>query len=158
MDNKVTIRNAKESDIETVIEIWKEFIDFHKERDRLLTRRADGHEYFAKFFRENMEKETSHVLVAEIAGKIVGYCQNMIVEFPPVLVTEKYGNVMDMAVTEKYRSQGIGEKFFNEAKKWFREKGLERLEVRVLAANEIATNFWRKMGFKPYLETVYMEI
>ena len=155
---KVTIRNANEKDLPSVIKIWKEFIDFHKEKDRLLTRRADGHEYFAKFFRENIEKETALVLVAETEGKVVGYCQNLIEVFPPVLVTEKYGNVMDMAVTEKYRSQGIGEKFFNEAKKWFKEKGIERLEVRVLVANEIATSFWRKIGFKPYLETVYMEI
>jgi hypothetical protein len=37
-------------------------------------------------------------------------------------------------------------------------RGIRRIEVRVAVTNGISTVFWRKMGFQPYLETLFSEL
>jgi GNAT superfamily N-acetyltransferase len=96
--------------------------------------------------------------VAKCNGRIAGHSLAFISEYPPVLTIKRYGLFQDLAVTADYRKCGIGESLFDKTLKWFREHGIERIEVRVSVHNELSTAFWRKMGFKPYLETLYMEI
>jgi GNAT superfamily N-acetyltransferase len=64
---------------------------------------------------------------------------------------------MDLAVTKQWRRKGIGVQLFNAAKQWFDSSGVKRVEVRVATSNETALGFWRKLGFKPYMETMYLD-
>jgi len=158
MNGKVNIREAVMEDVPAIIEIWKELMDFHKERDRFFSRSATGHESFADFITGHISNESSYVFVAETGEDIVGYCLAIVEKHPPVLEVQEYGLVQDLAVTSKYRRSGIGERLFKEARGWFSEKGVRRIETRVAKSNKAATEFWAKMGFIPYLETVFMEI
>jgi GNAT superfamily N-acetyltransferase len=158
VEKEVTIRQATQKDTQAMVELWKEMIDFHKELDRFFTRKSTGHQEWMKFITDHISKETSCVLVAECKGRIVGYSLAIISEYPPVLTIKRYGLFQDLAITADYRRCGIGESLFAEMLKWFREHGIERMEVRVSVRNELSTAFWRKMGFKPYIETLYLEI
>jgi GNAT superfamily N-acetyltransferase len=158
MNGQVNIREAVVEDVPAIIEIWKELMDFHKELDSLFSRSATGHERFAEFVTSNMEKEDSCVLVAADGGHIVGYCQACISNYPPVLVKEKYVEIFDMAVTKKYQRQGIGRMIIDALRRWYADKDVDRIELKYLTANKSAEKFWTKMGFKSYLETVFMEI
>lgn len=158
MKAQITIREAVENDMPTMVELWKEMMDFHKERDRVFTRTATGHEGWAEFITGHMSKEDSCVLVAECASRIVGHCLAFIVKNPPMLTTRRYGLFQELAVTANYRRYGIGEKLVKNMLAWFAEQGLERIEVRVSVQNELSTAFWRKMGFRLYAETLYREI
>ncbi len=62
------------------------------------------------------------------------------------------------AVTANYRRCGIGEELVKEMLKWFRDHDIKRIEVKVSVHNELSTAFWRKMGFNPYIETLYLEV
>jgi GNAT superfamily N-acetyltransferase len=63
-----------------------------------------------------------------------------------------------MAVTKNYRRSGIGERMYKLIQDWFKQQDVNRIELRVSLPNEISTSFWRKMGFKPYLETVVKKL
>ena len=39
MNNEIEIREAKEKDISAMVELWKEFIDFHAESEPFFTNR-----------------------------------------------------------------------------------------------------------------------
>jgi ribosomal protein S18 acetylase RimI-like enzyme len=158
MGKNITIRKATAEDVPAIVELWKELIDFHKECDRLFSRSENGHKAFTDWITGHISSDTSCVFVAEAGMDIVGYCLAIVEKYPPVLEIKKYGLIQDIAVTGAYRRGGIGERLLKEAKGFFREKGLRRIETRVAINNKLSTGFWAKMGFKPYLETAFMEI
>ncbi len=158
MEKEFTIRKATVEDVSAVVELWKELMDFHKEFDRFFSRSANGHKGFADFITGHISSETSNVFVAEVGKNLVGYCLAFIEKYPLVLEMQEYGLVQDLGVTKKYQRRGIGKRFLKEAQSWFSEKGVHRIEARVAKSNKLSTEFWAKMGFTPYLETVFMEI
>jgi ribosomal protein S18 acetylase RimI-like enzyme len=158
MTIEAIIRKAGRADVPSILELWKELMDFHKERDQLFSRSATGHESFADFITGHISSETSNVFVAEAGKDIVGYCIAIVEKYPPVLEIQEYGLVKSLAVTEEHRHSGIGKRLLEEAQSWFSEKGVHRIEARVAKSNRLATDFWAKMGFVPYLETVFFEI
>jgi GNAT superfamily N-acetyltransferase len=158
MTTEVIIRKAAAEDVPSILGLWKELMDFHKELDLIFSRSADGHERFADFVTGHISSETSNVFVADAGKDIVGYCVAIVEKYPPVIEIKEYGLVQDLAVEEKHRRSGIGKRLLEEARSWFSEKGVHRLEARVAKSNRSATDFWAKMGFVPYLETVFLEI
>lgn len=154
MTNQSTIRKAVPTDLDAIVTLWKEFMDFHARRDGHLARAADGHEWFRELVAEQIASDDVCILVAEMDGDVVGYCLTKLAEAPPVLEEQGFGSVVDLAVTERYRRGGIGERLYREAEAWLDERGIRRIEVRVVMANEVSTAFWRKMGFDPYVATV----
>jgi GNAT superfamily N-acetyltransferase len=158
MATGITIRKAVTQDVPSILELWKELMDFHKERDRIFSRSATGHEGFADVITGHISSDISCVFVAEAGKDIVGYCLAFIEKYPPVLEIKEYGLVQDVAVTENHRRRGIGKRLLHEAQRWFSKNGVRRIEARVAATNKISTGFWSKMGFTPYLETVFVEI
>jgi GNAT superfamily N-acetyltransferase len=158
MKNQIKIRKAGQRDIPAMVELWKEMMDFHKERDKFFTLRAGTDKKWFKFITGHISSTKSTVLVAEHNGRLVGHCLTFISEYPPVLTTKRYGVFQEIAVTADYRRSGIGQRLVEEMLKWFRKRRITRLEVRVSVFNEISTAFWRKMEFKPYLETLCREV
>ena len=158
MPGRVVIREAGAEDVGAIVELWVEMIDFHAERDPFFARSADGDKVFAEFVAKNIAGETVCVLVAERDGRIVGYCQGMIERHPPVLERVEYGQILDFGVTADCRRTGVGEQLCTRLCEWLAAKGVHRIEVRHSIANEIASRFWPKMGFRPYLKTLCMEV
>jgi ribosomal protein S18 acetylase RimI-like enzyme len=154
---QIALRQATLQDIPAIIELWKEMIDFHRIRDPFFTRAVNGEDVFAEFVEKNINSESACVYVAIIGGTIVGYCQGMLEKHPPALVQTDYGQILDFAVTADYRRTGVGERLCRALQGWFVLKGVHRIEVRHSEFNEIAARFWPKMGFKPYMKTLFKE-
>jgi ribosomal protein S18 acetylase RimI-like enzyme len=158
MMNKVSIRKAVVDDLNAIGNLWQEFMDFHKRCDPHYSRSTDGHDRFKEFISGHMTSDISCVLVAEQGTTVVGYCLATLAKYPPVFENRDYGMVFDLAVTELCRRKGIGERLFHEAEAWFADRGIHRIEVRVAVSNETSTAFWKKMGFNPYVTTVFKNI
>lgn len=152
------IRSAVTDDTPAITAIWQEFMDFHAQRDRHFTRADDGHRRFADFVSGRMEHHNSCVAVADQAGQVVGYCLAMISHYPPVFVYDTYGAISDLAVRAEFRRQGIGAALVRHACGWFADRDIRRIELRVATTNEASTAFWRKMGFRPYMEVLYKNV
>ena len=61
---------------------------------------------------------------------------------------EEYGLVIDLYVKEEYRRKRIGEKLTRELLKWFKSKGMKRVEVFIDIKNKIGVSAWTKFGFE----------
>ena len=157
LKTQVNIREAVENDVPSLVELWKEMMDFHKERDRVFTRTATGHISWIDLISDHMSKDDSCVLVAECDGRIVGHCLAFIVENPPVITTKRYGMFQELAITANHRRCGVGEQLVKEVLKWLRNHNIKRIEVKVSVHNELSTAFWRKMGFRTFLESLCLE-
>ncbi|MHC4117282.1 MAG: GNAT family N-acetyltransferase [Planctomycetota bacterium] len=154
MGKEITVRRATQRDIPAIIELWNEFMAFHREKDPLFTQAPNSEEVFAGFVHSNIDCETACVHVAVVDEQLVGYCQGKLGKYPPVIVERDYGEILDVAVSADHRRTGVGERMFAALRAWFRSNGVHRIEVRRSISNEIASRFWRKMGFEPCLETL----
>ena len=143
----IVVRCGREEDIPQIVEIWKEFFDFHGTRDTHYTRTSDGHELFARFIDLQMCEADSFVCVAQRAEYVIGYCLAKIETYPPVFLRPNYGSIWDLAVTEGARRTGAGTALVRTAETWFMERGLTRFETRLSTTNEVSTAFWAKMGY-----------
>ncbi len=158
MQTMAVIRPATRRDIPAIVGLWEELMDFHQALDPFFTRSVQGSNIFARFIEENIRNDAACVLVAVVDGKIVGYCQGILDRHPPALAESDFGQIFDFGVTADYRRAGIGEQMFQTLYGWFRREGIRRIEVRHSTFNEIASRFWPKMGFQPYLQTLFLEL
>ena len=62
---EIKYRQAVEKDISRIVELWEEFIDFHKVRDSFFSRSKVGPENFGKFVGQNLRNQDAIVYVAE---------------------------------------------------------------------------------------------
>ena len=56
------------------------------------------------------------------------------------------------------RHAGIGERLYGEVLKWFRSRGIERVELEITTKNNISASFWKKQGFTEFQRRLYREI
>jgi len=155
---EIKYRKATKQDIPKIVELWNEFIDFHKSRDPFFSRSEEGPENFGKFILENLNRDDAIVYVAEANREVVAHILASIQSYPPVFEIKKYGLINDLAVTTGYRRKGIGEHLLKMVKAWFALKGMKRLEIEVAISNEASTSFWTKMAFKPYKEVCHLDL
>lgn len=130
----------------------------HESRDSLYRRSLDASENFGEFIRSCLSQDRFYVVVAQTENDLVGYCLAACEERPPVFQERRFGEIYDLAVTAACRLQGIGAALLANVRAWFTARGIRRLEAKVAVSNEISTRFWRKMGFRAYVEAMSQEI
>jgi ribosomal protein S18 acetylase RimI-like enzyme len=158
MQTTAAIRTATRRDIPAMVRLWEELMDFHQARDPFFTRSRQGSELFARFVEENLRNDAACVLLAVVDGSVVGYCQALRDRHPAALAQPDFGQILDFGVAADYRRAGIGAQMFQALCAWFRREGIRRIEVRHSTHNEIGASFWLKMGFQPYLQTLFLEL
>ena len=61
----------------------------------------------------------------------------------------KKGEIIELIVTKKVRSNGIGHQLINKMEEYFKSIGCEYVAIDVFAYNENAINFYNKHGYHP---------
>ena len=151
------IIKAQDGHVPGIVEIWKEFRDYHKELNPFHTRREGAHLSWEKFLKKMIESDDALVLVALSDDSVVGYSIARIQEYPPLFQHDKYGFISDMAVIAGQRRRRRGEKMLSMIFEWFDENHVKRVELRVEPSNPIGYSFWRKHGFKEHVHTLSLE-
>ncbi|MCP4131488.1 MAG: GNAT family N-acetyltransferase [bacterium] len=156
--DRVIIRNCRVSDLEEIKVVFKEFVKYHEKHDLSFKKKEHHEEFFADFICANLKSKDSAVFVAEKENEVAGYCLAYIDRKPIVYESPVFGYIDNVAVLEEFQKQGIGELLFLEAKNWFKSNGITRIELFAALTNKKSTRFWRKMGLKPYMEQLYVEV
>ena len=148
---------ARISHLPQIFELWKEFIDYHRDIDPHYTRRKDAVKNFEKYIRQLMKSKDARVIVALEGEAVIGFSTGKIELYPPVFLQESYGFIDTFGVKSCFRRKGVGEKMLKNLFAWFKKRGLDRIELRVAAKNRIGYSFWKKQKFKDYLHILYLE-
>ena len=156
--SSATIVRADKSHVVQIMEVWKEFMEYHQRIDPYYGTVEDGHLRFGEYMTERMGQEGSLVLVAMEGDRLLGYCLCYLHHRPPVFTEKVVGILSDLAVREGHRGGGAGGALVESALQWFKEKGVERVELRTSARNGPSIEFYQKHGFRVYDHMMTREI
>jgi GNAT superfamily N-acetyltransferase len=154
----VEITTATEAHVLQIVELWQEFMDFHKDLDPRFPLRPEAPASYEKYLREQMQSPEWLILVAVDGGAVIGLTTAQIAKYPPIFQRETYGIISEMAVRGNRRRKGIGERLLTRAFEWFRSREVGRVELSVAARNPVGYPFWRKHGFKDYTHRLYRDL
>ncbi len=147
MERKIEIRNAKESDIDSILGMIARLKKLNEEFDTRMRVSSRMEENARNHLVDAMKHHEDYVfLVAEIAGKTGGFIKADIVHriyYDP----EKEGRISEFYVMPEFRRLGVGGMLLNRAKKILHSKGVGLIAVEFPSQNMIASNFYRKLGF-----------
>lgn len=121
----MTIRKFRESDIDDVYNIS--------------LRELTNSSWTKRMLMDTFASDTCIVYVAIIEGQVVGFCS--------AIITCEDCNILDIAVSKDYKRMGIGTKLFGKVIKFAKLNKIPHLSLEVSGKNEIAINFYKKIGF-----------
>ena len=91
----------------------------------------------------------SITFVAERSGEVVGFVDARLDHSPDPMHREiTYCHVVEIAVSQRHRSLGIGQRLLEAAEDWGRQQGAEFASLEYLAVNKRASVFYQqRMGY-----------
>ncbi|MGC8542380.1 MAG: GNAT family N-acetyltransferase [Vulcanisaeta sp.] len=144
----VTIREAREGDVEYLVDLVVRLKRLNSEFDPLFSARSDCAERAREYLLNAIRDNKNHlILVAEDMGKIVGVLKADIRErlfYSPSIE----GAIVDFYVMPEYRRKGLGRQMLERAVTILRERGAQLITAEFPTQNQIAINFYNKMGFR----------
>jgi len=152
------IRPATPHDTAAIVALWRDSLALHGQRDPTFLPRADGHLRFERFLTGVITDPEAAVVTAEVDGRIAAYGVCVLRTRPEYFEPGEYGLVTDLDVSGEHRRQGLGEAVLDALCDWVRARGIRRIEAEVVAANELAVGFWRKLGFATYYQAMARDL
>lgn len=147
LKNNLVIRNAKEEDVSTLLELIKEIAEYEKMSDQVI---ATEETLMESIFKNNR----ANALILEIDNKKIGYC---IYFYNFSTFIGRNGiYIEDIFIKKEYRGNGFGSEIFKFLAKKAKEEGCKRIEWSCLNWNEPSIKFYKSLGAIPMDEwTVY---
>lgn len=100
-----------------------------------------------EFIKSSIANENSQFIVGEIDGNIIANCSVEI-----VMNNKRFLHRASMGITVRkaYWNRGIGKIMMKECIDWCKQKGVEQLELEVVAQNSRAISMYESFGFQQY--------
>ena len=115
---------------------------------RFLSPGAHPEEGYAWFLGTQLAEEGVLVLVAELAGRVVGYAYAGVEEKSWKELRDVAGFIHDVAVEDGARRHGIAERLVEAAAAWLADRGMERIVLWTAEANVPAQRLFAKLRFR----------
>lgn len=140
----MTVRHAEMNDYEIVEDFSKQAAGLHIQNRPDIFKAAP--EISKSEFKKLLKDKNVFILVAELNGKIVGYCKLRMLTFSAsneTLTARTVGLIDEFFVDEKHRRQGIGTEFFGEVKAFAMSKGAQSIELFVWSFKNLHGSFMK---------------
>jgi len=119
----------------------RQFLPKDFERISQITKDSFPYPWSESYLRRTSQKRAGEILIAETAGKTVGYILGY--------VKHNYcGSVKILAVDPDFRKQGIGRKLIEAIIEKLKKEGAQKIFLKLRAKNTVAENFYEQLGFK----------
>jgi len=138
--NNTLIRKAKESDSPAIEKLMTELIETMDNTEGI------NIQLVLENYRNLLSDASSHFLVAEIEGVIVGFIN--FTTRKTVLHRGPSGLIDELVITKSYRGKGIGKRLLSAAIEKCKQLGCCEIEVSTEKLNTKAREFYKKSGFK----------
>jgi len=110
-------------------------------------------QFFKKYFAENL-----YLLVAYDGSEMIGYVSGSV--YPTEEYREKMlvAEIENLMILPDYQNKGVGKHLIESFNEWAKNQKANRLKVSVYSKNTHALNYYKKLGFQSYDESLEKEI
>ncbi|WP_085808854.1 GNAT family N-acetyltransferase [Sphingomonas sp. TZW2008] len=109
--------------------------------------RDDGYEHWIA--RYDKVAGRSRVLIgAWDAGRLIGFLDALLRAAPAHQIEPVSGFIAHLYVDPAYRERAVATRLTDAAGAWFRDRNVTTIELQVVAGNEAAHLYWRRLGFE----------
>ena len=144
------IRSATSADIESAATLGAQIVRLHHATNPNRFFMFDEVEQgYAWWLGKEMERPEAVILVAELAGSIVGYAYGAIEERDWSVLVDRHGAFHDLCVAESVRRQGVGRALALAMLERLEQLGAPRILLRAMVQNESAQRLAIELGFAP---------
>lgn len=144
----VTVRSATLEDLPTILPMVAKTCAFHQ---RIAPAKypflPEPEKRYVRWMSSQISAPRSVFLVAELAGKVVGFVIADVEGEIPIYQVKEFGFVHDVWVEEEARRHGVGKALMLEMVRRFREMGVVQVRLDVVAGNEPAEKLFAECGF-----------
>ena len=144
---EIKIREAKLDDLNT-LKLFEQAVILY-ERPFAPNLKKDPIEYYN--VTDLIQQKNTDMLVATVAGEIVGSGYSLIRNSKPYKKPKQYAYLGFMYVLPEYRGKGINRKIIECLLDKIKERNITEVQLDVYAENKNALNAYKKIGFKPEL-------
>lgn len=152
------VRPAERRDLDRVAALWLALTDHHAALDPLFALRDGAEDEVRRILEAQLRDPDTAVLLHEDAGTLSGLCIVRVDRAPPIQAEVSRGEITDLFVCEAARRRGVGRALVAAGVGWARERGADRLEVRVAVRNREGQAFWRASGFGDFMDVLHRRL
>jgi ribosomal protein S18 acetylase RimI-like enzyme len=102
-------------------------------------------------FEQSVADDAAVFLIAESESEPLGFAFSTLRGPSPIFAGGDIAELEVLVVAPERRGEGIGEELVRRSLAAIRERGVTRLKVVVLAGNDAALRFYRRLGVEPAL-------
>jgi ribosomal protein S18 acetylase RimI-like enzyme len=146
----VIIRRAAERDLPALGRLGALLVRTHHAFDtaRFMVPVDSVEEGYAWFLGTQLDRPDAVVLVAERAGRVLGYVFAGIESRSWMELRDEAGFIHDVVVEEDVRRTGVATRLLEEAAAWLEQQGAPRVMLWTAEANAPAQRLFAKLGFR----------
>jgi ribosomal protein S18 acetylase RimI-like enzyme len=147
----ITVRDAREDDLEDVDDLWEQLAKHHEGMSDSLLLATDSKKKWSRYLRERFSEISTKLIVAQEDGEIVAFMLCLLEPNVPVYRERQIGVISDVYVKEGLRRKGLARRMLDLAVVWFKKNKVRTVRLNVAAANLEARAAWRMIGFEPLM-------
>lgn len=144
------IQQAKTEHTKSIILLWKELMNIHKDFDNSYFLEMDNNiENYVCNIQLSIINDNERVIVAVKDELVVGYITaevNLSSNF--MYNSNAVCTVNDIMILPNYQHLGIGKALIEEIKIWAKSNDINQLELNVFSKNKNALKFFKNQGFE----------
>lgn len=143
---EIKIEKANIDDLESLKELYKKLHLHHVDIDETYVDENYFEKKLEKLVQKVLAQEYTSVLIAKVDGIAAGFGVFQIKSKPTIV--QKYGYIKKAYVDKEFRGQGIFKKLYEKGMEWFRENGIEFVELTCNVNNVEGQSTWAALGFE----------
>ena len=141
------VRPATPRDLDAVVALRLALLREHPDHPIYGRLRTEIDRRARDLFSAQLRARTETILLAEIAGDVVGILRCVESLGSPLLDPARYAYISSVYVRPETRRRGVLRALVREAERWSRARGLEQMRLHNVAGSIDAEGAWEALGF-----------
>jgi ribosomal protein S18 acetylase RimI-like enzyme len=141
------VRPATSRDLDAVVALRTALLREHPDHPIYGRLRSGIDRRARELFAAQIRSRTETILLAELAGEVVGIIRCVESLGSPLLEPARYAYVSSAYVRPDVRRRGVLRALMAEVERWSRARGLDQMRLHNVAGSEAAERAWDALGF-----------